>query len=320
MKRERIILLLILLILFFLFSGQSFNSLYAKERFEKKFEKTVHLPKDGKIILKNVSGDIFVKSWNKEEVKIYALKISRASTIARAKENAEKVKIDVNKEDKTLIIETKYPKTPFKSINVSVNYNLMIPSEARIKVKSVSGDVEVENIGGEVDLRTVSGDITVDGAKNGIDCEAVSGDLEIKNVVGDIDIRTISGDIELINVKGSIDADCVSGEIEIENSEVKSLKAKTISGSITYKGKIHPEGEYEISTHSGNVKLEIPSDSAFDLEAKTFSGKIKSDFEVAVSGEISRKKITGSVNGGGADIDLSSFSGNIVIRKLKIGT
>ncbi|MCP2604498.1 DUF4097 domain-containing protein, partial [Candidatus Aminicenantes bacterium AC-708-M15] len=254
-------------------------------------------------------------SWDKEEVKIKALKISKASTHSKAKENAEEVKIKVSKEDNTLLIETEYPKYVFRSINVSVNYNLMVPSKVKIRIKSVSGNITLEKTGGEVRAQTVSGDIIVEGARTRVECKAVSGDVVIKNTEGEINLKTISGDIEVMNVMGSVEADCVSGDIEIENSKVERIKAKTISGSITYRGEILPKGEYLLNSHSGNVRMEIPSDSAFDLEASTFSGKIKSEFEITVSGEISKRKITGSVNGGGADIDLSSFSGNIILKK-----
>jgi len=61
--------------------------------------------------------------------------------------------------------------------------------------------------------------------------------------------------------------------------------------------------------------MRIPSDSAFDFEAKTFSGSIHSDFEITISGKISKREIRGSVNGGGADITLKNFSGNIYLKK-----
>ena len=59
-----------------------------KEKYEEKFDKTVSLAKEGEVALVNISGQIDVKTWNKGEVKIDALKISKASTLEKAKENA----------------------------------------------------------------------------------------------------------------------------------------------------------------------------------------------------------------------------------------
>ncbi|TES87201.1 MAG: hypothetical protein E3J89_01180, partial [Candidatus Aminicenantes bacterium] len=106
----------------------------AKETYEEKFEKTVSLANDGKVTLENITGSIDIKSWNKREVKIDALKISRASTLDKAKENAGLVKIEVEKEGNTLRIKTEYPDRGKiwrrRSLNVSVKYSLMIPAKA----------------------------------------------------------------------------------------------------------------------------------------------------------------------------------------------
>jgi hypothetical protein len=59
----------------------------------------------------------------------------------------------------------------------------------------------------------------------------------------------------------------------------------------------------------------LPADSAFDFEAGTFSGSIESDFEIKMSGKISEKEMRGVVNGGGASVKLSSFSGDIKLKK-----
>jgi len=55
----------------------------------------VSLAKDGKVILTNISGDIEVKTWNKGEVQIEALKTTKTSSEAKAKEYFQKVKIEI---------------------------------------------------------------------------------------------------------------------------------------------------------------------------------------------------------------------------------
>lgn len=288
----------------------------AREKFEEKFEKTVSLAKDGQVILKNISGNIDVKSWDKDQVKIDALKVSKASTHDRAKKNVEKVTIEVNKEDNTLRIETKYPKMRIKSLSVSIHYKLMIPNEASVKIKSVSGDVTLVEIGGRVEASVVSGDVDIMKADKGVECKAVSGDLKLQGITGDADLETVSGDITLEQIRGSIDVETVSGDLKMrEVSEAKVVKGKVLSGSIVYQGNINPDGRYNLKSHSGDIKMTLPSDSAFDLEAKTFSGEIESEFDITISGKISKKQVQGAVKGGGAPVTLKTFSGNIYLRK-----
>ncbi len=292
----------------------------AKEKYEEKFAKTVSLARDGEVNLTNISGNIEVWTWDRGEVKIDALKISKASTVAKAKENAAKVEIVVEKEGNTLIIETEYPerKRGWKedSISVSVNYNLTIPAKASVKISSVSGSVDLEKIGGAAKVKAVSGDVTLSEANKGVDLDAVSGDIYVQNVTGDAYLNTISGTIEAEGIRGSIKATVVSGKIELRNvSEADKVSANSVSGSILYEGKISRDGRYTLKGHSGSVEMIIPSDSGFEFEATTFSGRIQTDFELRVSGEISRRKISGVVNNGGAVVKLTTFSGNVYLKK-----
>jgi len=288
----------------------------AKEKYEEPFEKTVSLAMDGKVSVKNISGDVEVKTWDRKEVKIMAMKTSRADAIEKAKENAAKVKIEVIEEGKLLRIEVDYPKVSIKGLNVSIDFDLFIPDQAALKVKSVSGDATLENIGGVVEVEVVSGDIEVMKADKGLDCQSVSGDLDLQSITGDAYLKTVSGDITLEQLNGSLEAETVSGDIEMTGvSGAKFIRTKILSGSITYQGSLEAASKYEMKSHSGDIELFLPATSAFDIEAKTFSGDIDSDFEISVSGKFSKNKITGTVNGGGAVLILSTFSGDILLEK-----
>jgi DUF4097 and DUF4098 domain-containing protein YvlB len=61
--------------------------------------------------------------------------------------------------------------------------------------------------------------------------------------------------------------------------------------------------------------LILPARSAFDLEAKTFSGSIDSAFEIMVMGKLSKRELKGSVNSGGAEVTVSTFSGDVRLKK-----
>lgn len=289
---------------------------FSKEKYEEKFEKTVSLDQAGKVRLKNIAGNIEIKTWNRNEVKIDALKVSKASSLSKAEENAQKVKIEVNKSGDLLEIETDYPKHSSNSLNVSVDYNLMIPSRVSIDLNSVSGDVFMEKIGGEVEAEVVSGNIELMGAEKDVDCQTVSGDLRVQDVKGYVFVFTVSGDLRLDRIRGSIEAETVSGDVEMrEVSDAEKIKGKTLSGKIVYEGSLRKDGRYDFNSHNGDIHLNMPASSSFELEAKTFSGEIESDFEIALSGKVSSKKIRGTVNEGGAELNLDTFSGDLFLKK-----
>jgi DUF4097 and DUF4098 domain-containing protein YvlB len=309
-----------------------------RERYEEKFEKTVSLDRDGKVSLRNISGDIEVKVWDRAEVQIRALKVSNTDSEEQAQKNFAKVTIEIVQEGDTLRIETKRDKDYFRGSsrnkNVSVDYWLTIPSQATADMKSVSGDIVMEDIGGDakadsvsgdIDMNgvggslrahAVSGDLTITGARDGADCESVSGDLTIRNVEGGADLKTVSGEILLENSKGDVEAEVVSGDIElIDISDAEEVRAKSVNGDVKYVGNFRRDGSYSISSLSGDVTVLIPGDSAFELVAKTFSGDLNTDFEVTLSGKVSKKELRGTVNGGGAELTVKTFSGNVHLKK-----
>lgn len=179
MKTKKVVSSLAAISFLFLMLGFYPGISAEKEKYEEKFQKTVPLTKDGKLFLSNIAGDIEVKTWDKAEVKIDALKISKASSLEKAKENVAKVKIEITEEGNTLRIETKYPKTRIRSLNVSVKYWLFIPSMASANVNSVSGDLILEKIGGAVKAETVSGDVSLKDIAGTMKAESVSGDVEV---------------------------------------------------------------------------------------------------------------------------------------------
>ena len=336
MTSKKILILITVLFVLVFFLGLNPLHAYAqgKVKHEEKFEKTESLARDGKVEIRNLSGNVDVKTWNRNEVKIDAQKISRASSMDKAEENAAKVQIEVRKEAGVLEIETKYPRPSIRGLNVSVHYSVTIPSQAAVNARTASGNVTLADIGGKAAAETKSGDVTVMGARNGAKAETMSGDVKVvdiengvlcktasgtveaKNIAGNADLNCVSGNVIGENIRGDVEADTVSGSVKLMDiSGADVVKGKTMSGSTIYMGEINPNGRYSLSAHSGRVEMTIPSNSAFDLEASTFSGSVKSEFDIMVSGKLSKKKISGSVNGGGADVSLKTFSGNIYLKK-----
>ena len=292
----------------------------AEQKFEEKFEKTVPLSKTGTLYLSNISGQIDVLTWKEAQVKIEAVKTSKADSADKAKENAAKVTIEVTGEADRVSVETKYPKRMGgfwggDSINVGVDYKVWVPEQAGVEIKSVSGDVKVAPIGGKAKIDSVSGNVGLSGAA-GAEVKLVSGDLGLENVAGDAFIKAVSGNIDITRIKGSIEANAVSGDIVLKDvSEAQNVDIETVSGNVTYSGDLGAGGRYELKTHSGDVRMTIPADAGFDLTANTFSGDIETDFAITVAGKISPREIRGTVGKGGATLVLKSFSGNVDLKK-----
>jgi DUF4097 and DUF4098 domain-containing protein YvlB len=286
-------------------------------RAEEMIEEVYPLERGGNVFLKNISGNIVVNSWEKDEIKITARKV------ARKKAHLDRMEIDIDHSEGHISIITRHRKSfslfpfiNFSSDTGSVHYELLIPDRAGIKIESVSGRAEASAIGGYLQINTVSGDIRAVTALNGVRCKSVSGGIYLQGITGNADLESTSGKISVEEIMGSINAKTVSGDIDLDNfSSADEIDANSISGSVKLRGQLSPEGLYELDTISGGIRISVPSDSEFEIQSSSVSGDIYCDFNILVSGKIERNKLRGIVGNGGPRLFIKSVSGSVRIMK-----
>jgi hypothetical protein len=87
-------------------------------------------------------------------------------------------------------------------------------------VKTVSGDVLLERIGGALQFTTVSGDVVARSVGRSVEGKTVSGDARIESTQeGSVTVQSVSGDIEVGVAAGTnldVDAGSVSGDLSSE--------------------------------------------------------------------------------------------------------
>ena len=171
-----------------------------------------------------------------------------------------------------------------------------------LSVGSASGNVTVtECAGGSVDISNASGNIRLEDAGFlNISVVCQSGEIRVEGTAAALVLRATSGNIIVADASGPVDANAESGNIELD---ISGLLYSPVYAGIT----------------SGNVTLLLEGSSAFDLNASTTSGNINTDFDILVSGDVSKPvsgdKLSGKCNGGGEDVSLSTVSGNISVLK-----
>ena len=135
---------------------------------EEKIVETYPLENEGKVYLENVSGDITVSDWDKNEIKITATKRGRRER------DLDDATLHIRQFDGNIRIITRHDRefSLFRRSFVSVSYQIVVPAKASVRVKSISGDVEVRKIGGLLNAETVSGKIRVRVAENDVRCKS----------------------------------------------------------------------------------------------------------------------------------------------------
>ena len=291
MKRS-IIFLLILIFLVLLTT-----SVWA-DRVEEVVEKSFLLQKTGSFSLNNVTGNIIVYSWDKEEAKMIATKSISSWGTDDPEELLDKIEIEIVSQPKNLKIHTRYPVFSWIK-NARVDYQLWIPEAASVRLESVSGAIQMEEHLNRVYAKTVSGSIKLNNIKGNVEVKTVSGQVSARQIKGDIRANSVSGSLIFRDSQGSLSfLHSTSGRIEAELTAIDK-----------------DASDMSLSTVSGSINLYLPDDASFDLDISTVSGKIDTGFQVLVN-SFDKRKLQGEVGGGGINIELKTVSGSISLGKL----
>src|SRR5262245_42871383 len=78
-------------------------AVFAANEVREEFHQTYPLNKQGRVHLENVNGNVHIVTWDREEIKVDAVKH------AKKQEHLDEVKIEVDAKADRIRIKTKYP-------------------------------------------------------------------------------------------------------------------------------------------------------------------------------------------------------------------
>lgn len=189
--------------------------------FTDEFHQTYPLTPDGRIELENINGAVHISSWDRNEVKVDAIKS------AGTKEKLDEAKIEVDADRDHVSIRTKYRDhdLTFNDDNwhnnpARVEYTLTVPRRARLdEIQLINGALDVTGLAGEVRASCINGRL---------EAHDLAGRTRLSTVNGHLDARfsQLSGSsVELDSVNGSLD-------LTIPSDSKAEIEASTVSGNI----------------------------------------------------------------------------------------
>jgi hypothetical protein len=197
--------------------------------------------------------------------------------------------------------------------NISISYEVTVPSATKLSARTGSGSIVVGAIAGPAEVKSGSGSIKVDGAGS-LEASTGSGSITAMAVAGPTKASSGSGSITVTQAgKGDVTVSASSGGITLKGVD-GAARVNSSSGSITIEGR--PTGPWSINASSGGITMTVPPDAAFDLDARSNSGNIDSVHPVTmeVTGKIDKRHVEGKVRGGGPLVQVHCSSGNIRIK------
>lgn len=186
----------------------------------EEFHQTYAITADGRVELDNINGAVHVSSWDRNEVKVDAVKY------ADTKERLDEMKIEIDSGKDYLSVRTKYPNHDhtwnWGSHNNpgGVEYTLTVPRSVRLD--------EIKLINGSLDVNGVSGEVRA---------SCINGRLEAHDLAGRAQLSTVNGRLEANFQKlagQTVELSSVNGEVglTIPSDSNAEVEASTVSGGI----------------------------------------------------------------------------------------
>ena len=284
----------------------------------ERFSRKIRVGRDGRVSVGNIAGDITVTGGSGDEVSIDAIKRTRAD-----RGELSSVQIIVDERAGRVDVRTEHSG---QNDHVSVDYTISVPTSAAIELHSVSGTLKVSNVQGAVRMETISGNVTSSMSPHVEVAKSVSGDVDLSgmSVDGDLSAGSISGHVRARGVKArSLQLGTISGDLAVSDVVCERLDAKSVSGNLEISGALTKTGRYNLTSHSGTVRLNLSGNTGFELNASTFSGSVHTDVPLTMGGDSDRNRrrflgnqsMRGTYGDGSAVLTIRTFSGDIVISR-----
>lgn len=190
----------------------------------ERFEQTYPLNANGRVSVSNVNGSIVAEAWDRNEVKLVAVKT------ADTKERLTEVEVKVTASADSFSVETNYDDWKKKNGGdrwrnggkLTVDYQLMVPRGAVLN-----------------EVGTVNGSVTVSDFTNLTKISAVNGTVKATDLRGTADLSTVNGDViadfNSLDAGSKISLETVNGRVElmIPSDSNATVKADSLNGNIS---------------------------------------------------------------------------------------
>src|SRR3954462_11966033 len=261
-------------------------------------DQTVQVTKGMKLDVNNFAGDVNIKVWDKDAVRVEV-------------NNSDRETVDITKGEQTLTIRSRSLRGGRPR---SLDYTITVPSWMPIAVAGTYADVTMEGVGGDVSVETTHGDVKVRGGSGFVSLKSVQGEITLERAKGRIEVRAVNESIHLADINGDLSAESTNGSIILDRIDSSNVDLYTVNGNISYDGGIKDKGLYRLTTHNGLIAMPIAEKANAALTVRTYNGSFRSTFPIG-DPEKKNKRFSVTLGNGSAHVELESFGGTIALRR-----
>src|SRR5213596_1259702 len=247
---------------------------------------TVPVRAGARLEISNFGGEIAVKTWNRNAVRVMAEHSSRDRIRVDASDQVVRVKTEAGRRGPS-----------------QIDYAVTVPAWMALNLSGVYTDIKVDGAQNE---------ITVLGGAGNVSLKSVMGAVTLEKARGRIDLSSVNEEVRATDVSGDLTAETVNGGVTLIQIESANAEASTVNGDITYDGTIKDGGRYRFGTHDGDVRVSVPERANVTVSVSTFNGDFSACFPVQLTGK-TKHRFNFTIGSGSARLELESFGGDIKI-------
>lgn len=220
----------------------------------------------GEVEVSNVAGEIKVKGWDKEQVKV-------TGTLGDGSE-----RLVFERDGRRTLIKVEMPQRSHHA-DPSDLY-VMVPEDSRVTATGVSADITVEGVEGALRIQTVSGEIDVEVFEEDVEAKTVSGDFEVRghDKPALLTLTTVSGDGRVRDIRGELVVQSVTGSLDIDSAELERARLRTTNGDIKLRTGLGRDARFDMEAINGDLRLDILGEVDAEFDIETFNGSIDNSF------------------------------------------
>jgi hypothetical protein len=257
---------------------------------------------EGALRIANMVGSVVVHGWNKDTVMVRGTLGAGDNFFMGGGYTGAKIFVEA--------INDRDPKP--------ARLEVWVPARVRLWVKTATADIEVSDVTGGLDLYVVSGTIDVTGNPHELNAEAIDGDIHVTGSPSWLRAKTATGTITFQGACSDLGLSTVSGPIKVDGGVFERTKIETVTGNITFAGRLDRGGTFDFDSHSGSVEIGIPEKMGASISAVTIAGTITNNLSKhpPIPGRFGRgAELTMELSGGGARVSIRTFKGPVTFRR-----
>lgn len=275
----------------------------------KSVSETLKVQPNGTVLISLERGSVKVSTWAKNQV----------SVEGELDDAIEEFVFKTDGDETVIMVENKHRYYDKYWSSGSSDLVIRVPSGSQVTGQGVSSDFQVDGVEGGLKIGTVSGEIEVDSSSDNITLETVSGNIDINDSWGKMKLSSVSGDIDADGKALFFDAQTVSGDIDGVIGKTELIDVNSVSGDIDLVFEMSRDARLDAETVSGDLNFTFNNKNLdADFEVDTGPG---GDIDNALSNSKAEKSFIGSekirfkLGSGSANIDISTMSGSVSLKK-----